>query len=149
MLFRSFAIAAGLLVWVIGWMLSRPVPPATSSPVEPQPEPHLRALERLQALRIRAGTISAYALGIEVSDILRTYIESRFALPIRFQTSREFLETAAGRPELQKDRQSVLKAFLGFCDLVKFAQRPASADEQQGLLDTAETFIRRAAGLIP
>jgi hypothetical protein len=90
--------------------------------------------------------MSAYELGIEVSTILRGYLEARFAFSAGFQTTREFLGSAAKDPRLHGDHRAMLASFLGLCDAVKFARHPASHVEQDGLLDTAERFIREAAG---
>ncbi len=113
-------------------------PPSTP----PGPPPQTEALRRLAELRGRQPRPSAYELAILVSDILREFIEARFAFPIRFQTTREFLDLAARRPELSPEQRDILARFLGACDLVKFAGQPATESEQTAFLDTAEHFIR-------
>jgi hypothetical protein len=143
-----FILLAAVAMAVIGWMLyryfSRPrtkiIPSRASGP-----GPHIEALRRLADLRRRWKELTAYALAIEVSDILRTYLEPRFGLPAPFQTTREFLEGAMAQSELEPDQCAQLKRFLEFCDLVKFAQRPATELEQGQLLDTAEQFVRKTS----
>ena len=130
-----------LFVWLLRRYLSRervvPIAPAPSGP-----PPEIEALRRLAELRGRWQSISAYQLAIEVSDILRGYLEPRFKIPVRYQTTREFLDTAAVYPDLLETQRQTLGKFLGFCDQVKFAQLPATVQEQANLLDTAEQVIR-------
>jgi hypothetical protein len=124
------------------WQRRRPAPAAV---VESGPPPEEAFLRRLAELRQRRHTLSAHALSVEVSDLLREYLEARFRLPIQYQTTREFLEFARQRPELKTSQQVVLGQFLGACDGVKFARREATDAEQGGLLDTAERVIRESA----
>ncbi len=114
--------------------------PAPAPP--PGPPPQSEALRRLAELRERRPRPSAYELAILVSDILREFIAARFTLPIRFQTTREFLDLAAQRPELSREQRDTLSRFLSACDLMKFARQPATESELTALLDTAEHFIR-------
>ena len=138
-------LAAGVVVWLLAKFLRRPGRPQAAAPVPVGPPPHEDALRRLAALRSRMDSLSGYQLAIDVSDILRDYMSARFQLPIRYQTTREFLDAAATNPVLEVAQREEVAVFLGFCDLVKFAQRPANPSEQSGLLDTAEAFIRKAA----
>lgn len=144
-------LALGLAWWVRRWWQGRqrhPVPVPRPAPPS-SPALHNAFLARLAALRTRRAQLSAYQLAIEVSEILRGYLEARFQFPVLFQTTREFLEAAAGSPHLKPAQQARLEAFLRACDAVKFARRPATPEEQEDLLDAAEAFIRQAAGLEP
>ena len=111
------------------------------------PPPHDGFLRRLAELRARRDTLGAYPLGIEVSEILRGYIDARFRFPVLFQTTREFLAHVAGRAELDERQRGALARFLANCDALKFARGDAGASERDALLDTAESFIRECAGL--
>jgi len=142
--FLALAVA-GLVVlaWLARWLMRR-LQPAPAAPV-PVPEPPVDLGEftrRLAALRQRRPHLSAYQLAIDVSDILRSYLEARHRLRIRYQTSREFLREAATRPELDAGQREALGAFLGFCDGVKFGQEPATEPELERLLETAERVVR-------
>ncbi len=125
------------------WWMKRPRPAPAAPQVPPGPPPHLEALRRLAELRARHATLDAYAVAIECSDILRTYIEARFALPIRYQTTREFLGAAQAAPELGAEAQSQLGEFLKFFDQLKFARADATADQTLATIDGAEQFVRR------
>lgn len=142
-------LGAAAAWWLHRWWKRRerrpePVPrpaPTASPPL------HTAFLARLAALRNRREQISAYELAIEVSEILRGYLEVRFQFHILFQTTREFLEAVADSPSLTPPQRAHLETFLRNCDAVKFAQRPATPEEQVGLLDAAEALIRQSARL--
>jgi len=109
--------------------------------------PLSEALRRLQVLKTRLQEIGDYDLAIEVSDILRAYIEGQHQLPIRYQTTREFLVAAAGNTKISAAQRVTLGEFLGFCDLGKFARQPASVAEMEQAVDTAIRFVKTAAGV--
>ncbi len=130
------------------FLLIRLIPRRLPVPVVPMgPPPDGEFLRRLAALRARRDSLAAYPLAIEVSEILRGYLEARYHFHILYQTTREFLGTSANRPELTENRRQVLARFLGLCDDVKFARHPATVAEQDALLDTAEAFIRESAAV--
>ncbi|MBN8249875.1 MAG: hypothetical protein J0L84_20835, partial [Verrucomicrobia bacterium] len=81
--------------------------------------------------------------GLEGSDILREYIEWRHRLAIRFQTTREFLESAARDASLSPVQREGLGDFLQTCDLVKFARQGATSEEELRLVDAATAFVRQ------
>jgi hypothetical protein len=135
--------ALAFLVWLLRRRLRREVVVLDTPPM--QPDLHPEFLRRLAELRARRAQLSAYDLALGSSDILRDYLEWRFQLAIRFQTTREFLDSSRQNTALAETQRAALGAFLGFCDLVKFARRGADPAEQDHLLDTAEAFIRQGA----
>lgn len=104
---------------------------AAPAPRAAPPRPaHELALEALAALEasplLERGQVKEYH--IEVSDILRTYVERRFGVDALEMTTREVL---GGLAEVGLDREVVepLGRFLTQCDMVKFAKvRPDDAD---------------------
>lgn len=145
----GLVLAAAAAWWLRRWWKGRTRRPAPVPRPAPAAAPplHTAFLARLAALRNRREQISAYELAIEVSEILRGYLEVRFQFHILFQTTREFLEAVADSPALNASQRAHLETFLRSCDAVKFAQRPATPEEQVGLLDAAEALIRQAAGM--
>jgi len=136
-----------LLLIAIVWLVRRLQRPAPAAPPSPPPVVQPDAfLARLAGLRARKPRPAAYPLAIEVSEILRSYLEARFSFRILYQTTREFLQEAATRPELAAAQRDALGRFLRMCDDVKFAQAPATDVELDGLLDTAEQVIRQTTG---
>jgi hypothetical protein len=69
------------------------------------------------------------AFYVKLSDIVRHYLENRFALRSPELTTEEFLDAIAGSPDLFASHQELLRQFLRGADLVKFAKHlPGSAD---------------------
>lgn len=143
--FIALAVLALTLIGylLVRWWRQRPRPATVAPPVPPGPPPHLEALRRLAELRAHHAQLNAYAVAVECSDLLRTYVEARFALPIRYQTTREFLGAAQSSPELSAEAQAQLGEFLKFFDQVKFARSDATADQTLATINGAEQFIRR------
>lgn len=136
-------LGLALFAWLGSWWWRRwavRLKPVSVLPPEPDRTPDF--LARLAQLRARQGQLSAYDLAIECSDLLREYVEWRFRLAIRFQTTREFLEAAARDTAMATTQRDWLGRYLRFCDLVKFARQGATPAEQSNLLDSAETFLR-------
>lgn len=138
----SIAALTGLAVWLARRLRQPRVPPPPAPEPPPSPDAFLR---RLAELRSRQPSLAAYPLAIEVSDLLREWLEARHRLRIRYQTSREFLREASSRPELGESQRTALGEFLHVCDGIKFGQSPATPHELGGLLDTAERVIRDTA----
>ena len=77
------------------------------------------ARRRLDAARSMASDPRRF--GNEVSAALREYLEARFGLRAPEQTTEEFIGDLRSRPLLDERHQASLAAFLGQCDLLKFA----------------------------
>ena len=98
------------------------------------------ALDRLEVLetRPRPDAEAMDAFFVELSDLVRRYLEDRFALHAPELTTEEFLDVAAGSPDLTRNHRSFLRTFLERADQVKFARFvPNAAD-----VDTALTAVR-------
>jgi len=134
------ALAAALLIR--GWLRRR-----ERRPAPPPPPPEAVALEALMRLRergwIESGAIEPFF--VEVSHIVRTYIEARFGLRAPELTTEEFLRAAASSAALSAEHRTLAAAFLAQCDLVKFARARPGADEMRGALDAAERLVRETA----
>jgi hypothetical protein len=93
--------------------------------------PHVKAHRALQRLHKAARTTPAEieAFYVDVSAVLRTYLEERFGVRAPERTTEEFLrELDAGSGPLCEHRRELAR-FLGQCDLVKFAaQLPTEND---------------------
>ena len=104
-----------------------------------------RALARLQRLERRGLPKEAQLDGwyVELSDIVRRYIEGRFGLRAPELTTEEFLLEAGRSAEISKPHCELLSAFLERCDRVKFARyNPGGDGESQEALDLARRFLR-------
>ena len=136
-------VVLAVAAWMLRRLLSRKV--VLMDPAPTRPDLHPEFLRRLAELRSRRADLLDYDLAIACSDILRDYLEWRFQFSVRFQTTREFLESARENAVLSEVQREMLGTYLGFCDGVKFARRSASRPESDNLLDSAETFIRQGA----
>jgi len=78
-----------------------------------------------------------------LTDIVRVYIEDRFAFPAMEQTTFEIMTSMKGK-EAQIDKKSVteLKEILELADFVKFAKLTPLPDENHHMLSNAYLFVR-------
>ena len=106
-----------------------------------------RAMARLDRLERRGlpAADAADAWYVELSDIVRRYIEARFALRAPELTTEEFLAEAGRASELTTAHRELLSAFLATCDRVKFARYSPGDDESRGALDVAKRFLNETA----
>jgi hypothetical protein len=133
------AVAALAAWWIRAW-LKRPTR-GESARVIP---PHEIALRALDALR-RRGYIEAENVEpfyVEVSSIVRIYLEDRFDLHAPEQTTEEFIRTSSASSVLTLDQRTLTQAFLEQSDLVKFARfRPTGEDMNQAW-NAADKLVR-------
>jgi len=78
---------------------------------------------------------------VAVSDVLRTYIEGKFAIHAPTQTTEEFLHAVGHRHDAVAERRQLLQDFLTRCDLVKFAALRPPPATAVSMLDVAATFV--------
>lgn len=120
------------------WVWRKRKPPPPPQPVE---SPHAKALRLLHILKDQGDQLEAEKFTVEVSSILRLYLEEALALPAPEQTSEEFLQALRDQswltPELQRD----LEDFMRLADLVKFARQSLDAGQRQRLLDSAVQVV--------
>jgi hypothetical protein len=112
-------------------------------------------LERLLAQPRPAGE-QIDAFYVELSGIVRRYLEDRFELRAPELTTEEFLVAVGQSPDLSHDHQTLLREFLRQADLVKFARiQPSSEDVEQSInaarrfLDETRDTGREARGTHP
>ena len=78
---------------------------------------------------------------IELTDILREYLEKRYHINTQEQTTAEIFEGLKNK-DLSVDARNKLKQLLSLADLVKFAkERPAPAESEQSIED-AIAFVK-------
>ena len=124
---------AGVLWWKRG---KRPVFVAP-------PTPWAIAYERLRELDQQhlpsSGAYDRYF--VQLSDILRRYIEDRLHLRAPEQTTQEFLTDASKSGVLNESQQAMLAGFLRHCDRVKFARHVPSTEEMERHFTNVLEFI--------
>ncbi len=132
----ALAIVAALFALVMWW---RRKPTRVHTP--PPKKPWEVAYERLRALDERqlakAGKYDPFY--VDLSAILRYYIEDRFQLHAPERTTPEFLEEVQGSKLLTDEQERYLARFLRHCDRVKFAQyQPEIAEMERSFTEVLQ-----------
>ncbi len=78
---------------------------------------------------------------VELTHVVRRYIERRYGIRAPRQTTEEFLASAMKRPEFPADTLDGLAAFLESADLVKFAGIKAGVDTAADAASKAENYL--------
>ena len=126
---------AALLLW-----LRRRTADETRAPPRPA---HEVALERLEALaRLdRTDPETVHRLHFELSEVVRTYVESRFGLNATDLTTEEIVVALPRLPDLEGDTACRLRRFLVDTDRVKFADHRPPESEIETAFERARRFI--------
>ncbi|MEE4243396.1 MAG: DUF4381 family protein [Desulfopila sp.] len=113
---------------------------------------HQAALADLQTARYYLETEQSLLYAERVSEILRHYIEQRFAIHSTRQTTVEFLQSihkenrdngeSSTTPALLPHRDS-LRLCLEQCDLAKYAHKPASIRQMEEIEVSIRNFIEK------
>ena len=139
----GIGILAFLIGSVVAWRMRRPA----IAYAPPLPPAHVSALEAIERLRkkdyIGQGKLDPFY--IELSDIVRLYLERRFDVHAPEQTTEEFIRAAAESHLLSRQHQDVTHQFLEQCDLVKFAQARPGVTEMESALAAGETLVVETA----
>jgi hypothetical protein len=109
--------------------------------------PYEIALRRLEELGTLMRPESAREFSTAVSDIVRGYIEQRFAIGVTRRTTEEFLRDLLETADASLARhQPLLAEFLHQCDFVKFAAMSLNEQDMESLRQSARVFILATAG---
>jgi hypothetical protein len=138
LLISALALIAAIVVYHI---LSKP---RTILQYPPPPAPYETALNELRRLLAKGWIESedSEPFYVELSSIMRRYLEGRFGLRAPELTTEEFIREATNSRSLSSDHKLLTSEFLEQCDLVKFARhRPQRADMQNGY-NAAERLVR-------
>ena len=139
------AIALIALGWVLYSLLHKHLKKTSASgpdsvPAEPA---HIIAMRRLEAIRtanyFESGDFKAFYS--ELSECVREYLENRFQIRALEMTTEEFLIHVSSNRCLQLEYGQILKEFMKFSDLVKFAKHLPLVEEAEHSLDIIRHFI--------
>ena len=136
-------VLLGVLLAGVAFREFRKRQTAVAPPPPPPPPPHEVALARLDALEERqlwqTGHTDTYY--VELTAILRTYLQNRFGIPAREMTTRQIVG-ALDRQGLNREQRTELGELLQLSDLVKFAKAvPAEELHPQGLQRVREFVV--------
>jgi len=139
-------IGVSLLIVLIVIYLKRRAKnkPFIKLPEKPKEPAHLTALRALDELKEKklwqAEKEKLYYS--ELTDILRAYIEDRFAIHTFERTSHEILESFKHSERIEKNLFMGLKQILTFADLAKFAKYKPLPDENDLCMKNAYQFVQ-------
>lgn len=78
---------------------------------------------------------------VELTEIVRHFIEERFQIKATTQTTEEFLHEIATNPQFNEKTQSLISAFLESADRVKFSKYSPTLEESQAADEAARRVI--------
>ena len=134
------AAALALLAW---WLWSRRKKPTSVEAGEPPPAPYEVALQRLDRL-LRSDLLERAAwkeFYLELTALLRSYIEGQFGMRAPEQTTEEFLAELRRGLAFNPQQRDLLRRILQHGDMVKFAELKPSQDETIHTADLCRQFI--------
>jgi len=129
-------IIAGIVAWFIRRHLAKCNAELAPPPSQP---PHVVAWERLQ--RALELIHEAEWFCVEVSHIIRVYLEERFSLHAPDRTTEEFLIELQSSRRLVAEHKQLLADFLRECDMVKFARAEPPEQELRSLHESASRLV--------
>ena len=111
-------------------------------PAEPTRPAHEIALESIHQLLkkdlISQGQIKNFY--IEISEIIRRYIEGRYFVPALEETTSEIIQELKGQ-DIREDILHILDSFLKTSDFVKFAKYIPKENENNDVVSWAFQFV--------
>ena len=136
-------VVLGVIGAVLYFMARRQAIPKPPPAVPPEDE----ALERLLRIKgkdlVGKGHFKQYF--IEVSAVVRHYIERMFGVTAPEMTTEEFLTHTASENVLKSEWRELLEDFLTSSDMVKFARYRPTETECEQVFDTAVRFVRESS----
>lgn len=127
-----------LLFYLFKWRRKKQ-PEAVSVPPEKAHERALRLLAELKAKKLwQSGEVKAYYE--DLSLIIRSYLENRFAVPSLERTTDELLRETHKMAGLKPYRKH-LRMILQTADLAKFARAMPLAEEHENCMQAAEELV--------
>ena len=134
-----------ILILVIFWYLKKrkQVEKPVVKEIVPKEAAHIIAIRELNQLKEKklwqSDRTKMYY--VELTDILRNYLENRFRIAALEQTSFEILESIKNSQHLDNDQQKQLRQILSIADMAKFAKAKPLANENDLALKNAFELI--------
>jgi hypothetical protein len=132
------AVMAVLIACWVWRKLRQPTRPLSPAEVAEVREDALAELARLRNL---IGQVHCRQYAVEVSGVVRRYIERRFGLRAPRRSTEEFLVEAQASAKLDQLQRERLAEFLGSCDFLKFARAIAERPELETIHESAVRFV--------
>jgi len=136
----ALALAGAGIAAAVRFIRKRRAEKLLRRPPRPAHEIAFAELEHLLKMDlIRKGKVKEYYQIL--SDIVRRYIEKRFSIKAKEQTTQEFLSEIAYSKTLDDDPKKIIGDFLVACDMVKFAKYGAAPHEAEEAYNLAKRFV--------
>jgi hypothetical protein len=139
MLLLAILAFSGIVIFALVWYKKRKT--MQDEIVIP---PWALAISMLHDLRseLKNHLINKQLCFTKLTDIVRNYLEKRFALNVTAQTTHEFLtDLDKGGTPLSSEYRNFLRNFMTASDLVKFAKLPADASLLEDAMKKAEELV--------
>jgi hypothetical protein len=140
------SLLTALIAFLVGWITSKLwkhrehiIPGAPPIP------PSVIALRALEALKNR-GLLEqdeCKPFYIELSMILRSYLEGRFNLNAPDETTEEIVEEMSTSPDLNGTQRNILQDFMRQADIVKFAKGHPDRATMESAFETTKQFVEQ------
>ncbi|WP_211166312.1 BatD family protein [Mucilaginibacter robiniae] len=137
-------LGIGIIAGIIWYYKKRPKPEAIVIPeVKPQVPAHLIALSKLEELRNKKlwQTEQVKPYYIELTDIIREYIELRYNVKTNEKTTDEIF-AGLRNVDMEPVNRNRLQQILTLADLVKFAKAQPLPTENEESMDNAIAFVQ-------
>ena len=140
LLFAGIVCLLLLAIAALLWYLRR-----KSTSVQPATPPWERALQELAEAKSLLSPAQGLFYMDRVSQILRAYIESRFAIQSTRQTTREFLHslTGVGDSSPLRTYKTALQDCLEQADMAKFAHQLPQLDNLEQMEAAVTNFVQQ------
>ncbi|MBF0620276.1 MAG: DUF4381 family protein [Candidatus Omnitrophica bacterium] len=133
-------LLAGLVFFL--WRRMQKSKPVVLPPLRPAWEVALERLLRLEQ-RGRWGEGEIKEFYVELSQVVRLYIEARFEIRAPEMTTEEFMARAVAAAVMTAEHKGFLKDFLNESDMVKFAKFIPGEAEAKRALKAARDFVEQ------
>jgi len=133
-----------LIIGLIYYLRNKPKAKPVIKVAKPAIPPHVIAVEKLKALQAKKlwqqEQVKLYY--IELTDILREYLEKRYDIKTYEKTTDEILDSLKSR-EIPGESRNTLQRILVMADLVKFAKEQPVPAENEECMEKALNFVQK------
>ncbi|MEN0054681.1 MAG: BatD family protein [Mucilaginibacter sp.] len=140
------SILAALLIigGVIYYLKKRPKKVVVVEELKPEVPAHIIALQKLTAIGDKKlwQQEQTKQYHTEITDVIREYLESRYAIQAMEQTSDEIFASLRYM-DITDENRNALRQVLILADLVKFAKEKPAPFENEQSMDNAVAFVKK------
>jgi hypothetical protein len=129
---------------IVYYLKKRPKKVVVAEPPAPAVPPHIIALQKLTAISDKKlwQQEQTKQYHTELTDVIREYLESRYAIQAMEQTSDEIFASLRYM-DISDENRNALRQVLILADLVKFAKEKPLPFENEQSMDNAVAFVKK------